>query len=222
MFDYDQDGDLDILVGNLGLNTRFKTEPKHPMRLYFGDFNSDGTNETLVSIYKFDDYYPLESIDVLKSQINELKKIYPSYSSFAGTSTSELIRSLKSENLDCIEITELRSGVFINENGYFSFSALPDEFQYGPGTTINLLKEDSGFVFGGIKTDVAAVQGAWRSQPFIIISKLESDSKIINPVLFKNNTSLVPLDSSSRGDLFLAASLDSGVYIISIELPFYD
>ena len=220
--DYDHDGDLDLLLGNVGLNTRFETEPDHPMSLCFGDFNLDGVNESLVSIYKEDAYYPLESIDILKSQINELRKIYPSYSSFSGTNTSELIEALNSENIDCLEVSELRSGVFLNEDGFYVFSPFSDEFQNGPGSVIHQLKNGHGFIFGGVKTDVAAVQGAWRSQPFIIFTNQRDDIISINPELFRDNTTLVPLNSSNDKHFLLATSLNSEVRIITLTLPIDD
>ena len=213
IFDFDNDNDLDLLVGNLGLNTRFEGNSDYPLRMCYGDFNSDGTSETVISIYNSDDYYPIDSFDVLKSQLNELKKLYPTYSSFAGTSTAELLKSLGTDDVDCLAIEELRSGVFINEEGNFNFLPLPDAFQHGPGTVINLLDDNQGFVFGGIKTDVAAIHGAMRSQPFIVY--LDSlQSSIIPPKLFTNNSNLVPLKTNSNKEVFLALNLGAEVFII--------
>lgn len=40
--DLDSDGDLDLVLGNEGLNTIYKATPKQPVTLLAKDFNQDG------------------------------------------------------------------------------------------------------------------------------------------------------------------------------------
>ena len=35
----DNDGDIDLVAGNLGLNSRLKASAKEPVRLYYNDFD---------------------------------------------------------------------------------------------------------------------------------------------------------------------------------------
>ena len=39
--DLDNDGDMDLIVGNHGLNSRFKATPKSPIKLYANDFDGN-------------------------------------------------------------------------------------------------------------------------------------------------------------------------------------
>ena len=43
--DVDGDGDLDVVAGNLGWNSRLRASPAEPVRLYYNDFDGNGKNE---------------------------------------------------------------------------------------------------------------------------------------------------------------------------------
>ncbi len=51
-FDIDKDGDTDYLLGNWGLNTKFKASENAPMKMYYADFDKNGSTETIVCIEK--------------------------------------------------------------------------------------------------------------------------------------------------------------------------
>ena len=46
--DVDQDGDEDYLLGNWGTNTKFNASEEHPLRMYYKDFDANGSYETIV------------------------------------------------------------------------------------------------------------------------------------------------------------------------------
>jgi hypothetical protein len=41
--DVDQDGDLDYIAGNLGLNSKYQPEPDKPHFIFYGDMDGSGT-----------------------------------------------------------------------------------------------------------------------------------------------------------------------------------
>jgi hypothetical protein len=51
-FDIDGDGDMDYLLGNWGVNTKFKASDKYPMKMYYSDFDQNGTPETIITTEK--------------------------------------------------------------------------------------------------------------------------------------------------------------------------
>jgi hypothetical protein len=49
--DVDNDGDVDLVAGNLGLNSRLKASDTQPVRLYINDFDDNGNKEQIMTYY---------------------------------------------------------------------------------------------------------------------------------------------------------------------------
>lgn len=131
-FDIDGDGDTDYLLGNWGSNSKFKASEKSPLRMYYGDFDGNGQTETITAIEKDLNYYPLENLDGLASQIVSLKKKFNTYASFAGKSINEIFEGKILEKAKVLEVHELRSGFLRNDKGSFSFVPFQNELQVSP------------------------------------------------------------------------------------------
>jgi len=149
IIDVDNDGDLDIIAGNIGLNNFFESD----MRMYIHDFDNNGFKEQLICKKKDGKYYPIVDKDELISQIPSLKKKLLYYKDYAKAN----IRSIFSEELlkqaHFIDLKMLKSTVFLNENNKFVPQGLPNEIQYSPiyAISANDINED-GYVdlfFGG-------------------------------------------------------------------------
>src|SRR5690606_20600159 len=72
--DLDGDGDTDFVLGNHGLNSRFKASTDKPVRMYVNDFDQNGTIEQIICRYEGDKSYPMVLRHDLVSQIPSLKK----------------------------------------------------------------------------------------------------------------------------------------------------
>ena len=82
-FDIDGDGDTDYLLGNWGTNSKFTASEENPLKMYFADFDANGSTETVLATAKNGTYYPLVGLDELGSQMVMLRKKYPQYRDFA-------------------------------------------------------------------------------------------------------------------------------------------
>jgi hypothetical protein len=131
-FDIDADGDLDILLGNWGTNTKFKASADSPMRMHHLDFDNNGKKETVISIEKKGTYYPLDNLDELTAQMNILRKKFPDYDSFAGKKMEEVFDKKLLDSADLFEVHELRSGYLKNEQGKFEFEPFGWQLQVSP------------------------------------------------------------------------------------------
>lgn len=131
-FDMDGDGDMDYLLGNWGTNSKFKASKKHPMRLYFNDFDENGQTETITAMEKNGNYYALETLDGLASQLVYLKKKYTTYKSFAGQTIEEIFGEDALDASTLLEVNTLQSGYARNDGGTFTFVPFNNALQVSP------------------------------------------------------------------------------------------
>ena len=131
-FDIDKDGDMDYLLGNWGENSKFKATKKHPLRMYYADFDGNGSTETILCNYKNGSYYPLLGLDELASQIVSLRKKFTTYKSMAGKSINEIFEKSILNKATIFEVHTLASGYLENENNRFEFMPFVNELQVSP------------------------------------------------------------------------------------------
>ncbi|MBT8321356.1 MAG: VCBS repeat-containing protein, partial [Eudoraea sp.] len=133
-YDIDGDGDLDLILGNWGNNNKFRASQKDPLKMYYGDFDSNGNTETLVAIPKNGKYYPLEGLEGLSGQMESLRKKFNTYRSMAGKSIEEILDKKVLKEATLFEVNELRSGILMNNEGKFAFVPFGQELQLAPIT----------------------------------------------------------------------------------------
>ena len=131
-FDIDQDGDQDYVLGNWGLNSKFRASEKFPLRMYYNDFDNNGKTETIIAIEKKEKYYPFDGFDVMVSQIPSLRKKYTNYHAFAGQKIDQVFSPDDLDESVIYEVHQLASGYLKNEKGNFKFVQLPLDLQIAP------------------------------------------------------------------------------------------
>ncbi len=138
--DFDQDGDIDFIAGNWGLNTRLSASEEQPITLYRNDFDSNQATETLVTYYYQGKETPFASKDELSKQIPALNKKYLSYNDFAKASITDLFEKATLQNSLQKKVYELASCYFQNNgDGTFTKIQLPFMTQI---STINAMYAD--------------------------------------------------------------------------------
>ena len=88
--DVDGDGDMDLIGGNLGLNSILKASVKEPVEMYLNDFDNNGSLDQVICSYQDGISYPVASLDELKSQMPFLGKKYTKYSDFGGKTVKDI------------------------------------------------------------------------------------------------------------------------------------
>lgn len=159
--DLDGDGDMDYVVSNLGLNSRYKASPEKPAVLYFGDIDGSGVRQVIEGIHEGDKIYPLRSKWLTTYAMPFLEQEFSTYRKFGAATLDELYTPAalgKSLKLTC---NTLQTGLLINDGkGKFEFRPLPPMAQLSAsfGAVVNDLDGD-GLV------DIYLAQNLFSMQP---------------------------------------------------------
>ncbi len=132
--DIDGDGDTDFVLGNHGLNSRFKATKEQPITLYSFDFDQNGFIDPILTFRSEDGKdYPFALRHNLIDQIKSLKKKFPDYKSFKNADIQAIFDANQLEQARTLTATTLTSLVLINKgNAEFDVLDLPKEAQFSP------------------------------------------------------------------------------------------
>jgi len=128
--DFDHDGDIDIVIGNLGTNTQFKASIREPLSLVYGNFYGNGTVNPILCYYNGGKNYPFYSKDEVADQIPSIQKKFLKYGDYADAEIKDLLSAGQLASAHQVQIKELHS-VFLRNNGQhrFAMTSLPEYAQ---------------------------------------------------------------------------------------------
>ncbi|WP_299129736.1 VCBS repeat-containing protein [uncultured Winogradskyella sp.] len=106
--DFDNDGDIDLMAGNWGLNTRLRASKEEPITLYRQDFDNNGTAETIVTYFYDGTETTIATKDELSKQLPKLNKKFLSYADFGNATIEELfgkynLKTSKNKKVNLLE-----------------------------------------------------------------------------------------------------------------------
>jgi len=129
--DVDGDGNMDLICGNLGLNSLLKASEKEPVEMYLNDYDNNGSLDQVICTYQNGVSYPYASLDELSARITGLDKKYPKYSDFGGKTVKEIFGKSAIERSEIKRAELFESCLFLNKgNGTFEMRKLPVEAQF--------------------------------------------------------------------------------------------
>lgn len=130
--DFDGDGDMDFMAGNLGLNTRMTASEESPLFIYTKDFDSNGSVDPLMGYTKDGVEYPLALREVMLKQLPVLKKKYVRNKPYAYATMEDLYPRAELNTAKRFQANVLQSAYFENRNGKFVLKPLPNMSQISP------------------------------------------------------------------------------------------
>jgi enediyne biosynthesis protein E4 len=131
--DLDNDGNTDLIVGNLGLNSRLKATDKEPVRMYYSDFENSGKKEQVLSYYLYGRELPFANKSELEQQMPGLKRHFLYAEDFAKASFRDIFPEEKLEKASVFTADYFSNAVLMNQgNLNFKVVALPWEAQLSP------------------------------------------------------------------------------------------
>lgn len=134
--DLDNDGDLDLVIGNLGLNYKYKASEKEPFGIFANDFDENNTLDIVLGFHENGEVYPLRGRQCSSQQIPSLKKKFPNYTTFANANLTEVYSKEKLKNGIQYQATVFENSVFLNESGKFKRVGLPN---YAQTSSVNAI-----------------------------------------------------------------------------------
>jgi len=130
--DFNGDGRIDFVIGNLGLNTRLHATPTEPARMYVKDFDGNGFPEQILTCYENGVSYPLVLRDELTTALPYLKPRYAKYSDYAGQTVEQIFGSSLGDAVVKQAETFATALALSNRDGSFTLVPLPREAQIAP------------------------------------------------------------------------------------------
>jgi hypothetical protein len=131
--DFDNDGDIDYIVGNLGLNSKHKASKEEPLSIYALDYDKNGTIDPIMTSFNKGKEYPVHSRDDLIKQVPSLKKKFPDYTSYAQATIDEVLTAQEKSSAYSAKVFEFASSILINQgDGKFELKSLPMWAQIAP------------------------------------------------------------------------------------------
>ena len=131
--DMDGDGDLDLIAGNLGLNSSLKTAKGSPLQLYLADFDQNGQSEAIISHYLQGQQYPYHFRSDFLSRLQSLQKQIPDYTTYGKSALKDIFPDKVLTKSTIYTAHTFESSWFENiDNQRFERHPLPMEAQMGP------------------------------------------------------------------------------------------
>ncbi|NUO01977.1 MAG: VCBS repeat-containing protein [Saprospiraceae bacterium] len=132
--DLDGDGDLDFVLGNWGLNSKFKASGPKPITMYAKDFDDNGKSEFVINWYApLDDLpYPFAGKIDMTQQVPSLKKKALKFEDYSKLTYETMFSEAQRKNAVEHKINWLQSAIVWDEGGTFRLEALSLEAQVAP------------------------------------------------------------------------------------------
>ena len=158
--DFDKDGDIDYIIGNLGLNAQMHANEKEPMCVYGKDFDKNGRIDPILCHYYEGVEYIYHARDDMTKQIPAMRARFNTYAEYADVAFNKAFRPDEIKDATILKTTHFESSYLENlGNGQFKLHDLPLEAQFSP--IFGMLAEDYD---GDGNLDVLAVGNAFHGE----------------------------------------------------------
>jgi hypothetical protein len=208
--DFDGDGDKDLVIGNIGLNTQFHSNEKQPLQLYYKDFDGNGSIDPIFCYYINGVSYPANSRDDLADQLPMVKKKFLEYHEYAIATINDVFTPDQLKDARVLNVSE-QSTLYLQNDGEKGFTkkALPPQAQYAPVYAITSLDANKD----GKKDLLLAGNNSWTR---IKYGRYSANHGILLIGDGKGNFSYIPQMNSGlnvRGDVRSIAQIKRGAAV---------
>ena len=199
--DFDNDGDMDYALGNMGLNSFYRTSSKYPATIYGKDFNGDGNYDAIPSLFLQSSYqdktireFPAQTRDDMIKQMISMRAKFPNYNSYANSTIDKVFSAEEMKGALIKKATNFSSSILINDGtGKFTMQSMPELAQV---SNINGMVVDDFNADGNL--DIMLCGNDYGTE--ISVGRYDA----LNGILMKGN---------GKGSFNVMSIAESGIYI---------
>ena len=216
--DLNEDQQEDILLGNIGENTKLLASEESPIFLYLDDFDENEQLDPVMFYNFFGRYRPFNTKNDLQAQMPMIKKRFPNYKDFSKVETIKALTGRAEKDvLETKKVNVTSSLALIKKEDQYSAQKLPQEAQYSNIRDFFWDKDQQQLFYVGNAQEFVTEIGNATANPGGIIQFDPSGEKFMQhhaylplPVRF-NMRRIKPLDENS----FLLLTNNDYVYLLN-------
>lgn len=141
-YDFDGDGDQDIIAANMGLNTQLNVSVSEPLELVYKDFDKNGSVDPILTYYVQGKSWPFAGRDELLDQMYSMRSKFTDYASYSKARLNTMFSKAELKDAGMLRATTLETVYLENRNGKFIPRVLPHPAQFSPVYAMTLLDYD--------------------------------------------------------------------------------
>ncbi len=159
--DFDKDGDIDFVFGNMGQNSRYRCSAQEPITFYGEDYDGNGRWDAIPSYFINDKEYPIPMRDDLLRQLPSFRTLFPNYTKYSKATMKETLTELQLKQ-STIKKAFVQQSMYAENlgNGKFTLKPLPPMAQWSP--VQSMLTDD---INNDGNLDIILVGNAYDAEP---------------------------------------------------------
>jgi hypothetical protein len=131
--DFDKDGDIDYVMGNLGLNSPLKASKDEPVCVYANDYDKDGRIDPVLCHYINGVEHIVAARDDMNRQMTSMRGRFRTYQAYADADFRNAFRHDEISAASVLKSERFESSYIENKGGgKFEMKALPLRAQFSP------------------------------------------------------------------------------------------
>jgi len=227
--DVDNDGDIDYVAGNLGLNALYKATADEPVSLYAGDFDDNDSVDPIVTRYIQGVEYPTHYRESMTEQMAYFRRRLPSYSVYGSMPFAQLLPPEFMRNAMVFKATCLSSSLLLNDGkGQFEMRPLAKAAQFSPlyGSALDDVNADGHLDILSVGNSYAAETGSGYHDAGVGVCLLGDGKGSFAPLgvsesgffAARDAKALVMLQHASKGPLWIVSNNKDSVQVFEQRL----
>lgn len=210
--DFDNDGDIDYVVGNLGENNKFKPTEKKPLYIYAKDFDNNGSFDTALSKINNGKRVPVRGKECSSEQNPFLLDKIGTYKEFASLDMDGIYGKEELQDAFQLHVSTFKT-VYLENLGSDAFAVKPLDIKAQLGPTLSFVTRD--FNNDG-NIDIMGVGAIYDAE----VETMRYDANFGYVLLgdgngnFTHSTAYAPMLMSDTKDISTVIINETPVYIV--------